>query len=104
MKINKWMIGVFSILIVAAAVIPAFPGRQESPDKQYEEMRKQMASLEQRIAALEGQMEKLTLAIPQTFPDLKQMPKGWERREFNGMNYYIIPIDQTPKRDKTIIR
>ena len=58
-----------------------------------------MVSLEQRIGALEGQMEKLT----KTFPDLKQLPEGWERREFNGMPFYIIPIDQTQKRDKTII-
>jgi hypothetical protein len=104
MKNGKGLIAGFVLSIVAASAVLALPSRQESPDRQPDELKKQMASLELRITALEGQLEKLTLAIPQTFPDLKQLPKGWERREFNGLSYYIIPIEQTQNRDKTIIR
>lgn len=104
MNKSKWMIGIFSLFIVALSGIQAYPTRQEDPGKQIEELKKQVITLEQRVATLESRLEKLTLAIPQTFPDLKQLPKGWEKREFNGMNYYVIPIEQDLKKAKPVIR
>lgn len=63
-----------------------------------------MAALEEKVASLESRLHKITVAIPQTFPELKQLPKGWEKREFNGMSYYIIPVDQDLKKAKPVIR
>jgi septal ring factor EnvC (AmiA/AmiB activator) len=104
MKKSKWMIGIFALLLVAMSGIQAFPFRQAEPTKQIEELKKQMTALEQKVATLESRLEKLRLAIPQTFPDLKQLPKGWEKREFNGMKYYIVPIEQEPIKAKPVIR
>jgi hypothetical protein len=104
LKKSKWMIGIFTLFIVTMSGIRAYPARQNDSSKQIEELKKQVAALEQRVATLESRLEKLTLAIPQTFPDLKQLPKGWEKRKFNGMNYYIIPIEQDNKTAKRVIR
>jgi len=98
------MIAIFSLFIVVMSGIQAFPFRQEESTKQIEELKKQVNALEQRVATLESRLEKLTLAIPQTFPNLKQLPKGWEKREFNGMKYYIVPIEPDPKKVKPVIR
>lgn len=104
MILSKCMIGFLSLFIVTMSGIGANPTRQEDPGKQIEELKKQVITLEQRVATLESRLEKLTLAIPQTFPDLKQLPKGWEKRKFNGMNYYIIPIEQDSIKAKSAIR
>ena len=38
-------------------------------------------------------------------PAIKQaVPKGWQRFEFNGQTFYIVPTDQVPKGDKPSIR
>jgi hypothetical protein len=105
MNLSKWMIGIFSLFIVTMSGIRANPACQEGSGKQIEELKKQVITLEQRVATLESRLEKLTLAIPQTFPDLKQLPKGWEKRTFsNGMSYYIIPIEQDSIKAKFSIR
>ena len=100
----KWTAGVLCLFVIALSRIQAFPIRQEDQAKQIEELKKQVGALEQRIAILEGKLQKLTLSIPQTFLDLKQLPKGWEKREFNGLKYYIIPIEQDVKKTATVIR
>lgn len=41
----------------------------------------------------------------QQAPGIKQtVPKGWQRFEFNGQTFYIVPTDQVPKGDKPSIR
>ena len=100
----KWMAGVICILGIALSGIQAFPIQQEDQTKQIEELKKQVVALEQRIAILESKLQKLTLVIPKTFPDLQQLPKGWQKREFNGMEYFIIPIQLEYKKTETEIR
>jgi cell division protein FtsB len=80
MKIWKQAVSVFFLLIVVLSAIPATPQNQENPEARIEDLKKQVAALEARVTALEKQIEKLTLSIPRSFPDLKQLPKGWERR------------------------
>lgn len=104
MKTKKWMVGILCLVAIALSWGAAFPGRQDDLAKQVEELKKQVAALEQKVASLESRLQKLTLTIPQAFPELKQLPKGWEKREFNGMSYYIIPIDQDLKKAKPVIR
>jgi len=100
----KWMTVVICFFSIVLPRSDAFPIRQEDQTKQIEELKKQVGALEQRIATLENKLKKLTLAIPQTFPDLKQLPKGWEKREFNGLKYYIIPIEQEVRKIPAVIR
>jgi Tfp pilus assembly protein PilO len=63
-------------------------------------LKSQVASLEKRIKTLETQLladralKELQPAIPQT----PQVPKGWRKRQFNGIPYYVIPLHQNPKK------
>ena len=83
---------------------PAFSSPQDDPAKQIELLKKQVVALEQRVKDLEVRLEKLTIMIPQTFPNLTQLPKGWEKREFNGREYFVIPIDKDKAEVKAVIR
>jgi outer membrane murein-binding lipoprotein Lpp len=104
MNKTKWMVGIFCLSAMAMSWGAAFPASQEDLAKQVQDLKKQVATLEEKVASLESRLQKITLAIPQTFPELKQLPKGWEKREFNGMSYYIIPLDQDLKKAKPAIR
>jgi outer membrane murein-binding lipoprotein Lpp len=104
MNKTKWMVGILCLSAIALSWGAAFPAKQEDLAKQVEELKKQVAALEEKVASLESRLQKITVTIPQTFPELKQLPKGWEKHEFNGMNYYIIPLDQDLKKTKPAIR
>jgi outer membrane murein-binding lipoprotein Lpp len=104
MNKTKWMVGILCLSAIAMSWGATFPGGQEDLAKQVQDLKKQVAGLEEKVASLESRLQKITVAIPQTFPELKQLPKGWEKREFNGMSYYIIPLDQDLKRAKPAIR
>lgn len=100
-------IGIFVVLLVlvlALSEIQAFSSPQDETAKQVEQLKKQVTALEQRVKDLESRLEKLTIMIPQTFPNLTQLPKGWEKREFNGREYYVIPIDKDSTQPKAVIR
>jgi len=92
MKI-RFMMGFLVLVSVAAVGFAALQGREDDPAKQVESLKKQVAALEERVEKLEAALKKPTVSIPQGFPELKQLPHGWLRREFNGIPYYIIPID-----------
>ena len=63
-----------------------------------------VSALEQRVQSLEGKLESIAArtnvatrrsARP---PRGQSRPRGWRRKEFNGVPYYIIPIEQRPSR------
>jgi hypothetical protein len=56
-------------------------------------LKTQIGALEERVGKLEVAIQRISVAIPQGFPELKQLPEGWQRREFNGVPYYVIPIE-----------
>ena len=52
--------------------------------------------LEARVAELE---KSRTIAIPTIppYPQQQPVPKDWGKREFNGIEYYIIPLKDKKK-------
>jgi hypothetical protein len=82
--------------------ILAFAG--DSQDKsslsELDMLKKQFKALEKRVAAIEEQLKKKQqlpiIRTPQTFPfpEMQRLPKGWQRKEFNGIPYYIIPLNE----------
>jgi hypothetical protein len=93
-------IGILLMLAIAVAGLPAISGGDGDAAKQVDMLKKQVTALEERVDRLEVELRKITVSIPQAFPELKQLPKGWQRREFNGMPYYIIPLDVGAKNLK----
>jgi len=99
----------FLLLIVLTILMPltllAFGAKTESCDNvksELKSLRSQVESLEKRVQTLETQMadralKDLPLIKPQT-PQTPQVPKGWRKREFNGIPYYVIPLQKNPKK------
>lgn len=54
------------------------------------ELKRQVAVLEERLARLEV-LQNRSKDIP-VEPDKHSTPKNWQRREFNGQPYYIVPL------------
>jgi hypothetical protein len=99
--------GVLGLLAAAAfAALDDNPKEPASPD-----VAQQVKALTQRVTALEKQVAELerrqsVFLVPQPrgsvppgglLPDGLRIPDDWERREFNGRPYYIVPAEQ-PRR------
>ena len=82
------------LLIVCVTVNAALTEVTESPETDKEIIKK----LIDRVERLEGRIEVLektrVIAIP-SYPThtAKPIPKQWGVKEFNGMPYYIVPLD-----------
>ena len=62
-------------------------------------LKSQVTSLEKRVKSLETQLADRTLKdIPLIMPQTPQTPKGWRKRQFNGIPYYVIPLQQNSKK------
>jgi hypothetical protein len=58
------------------------------------QLKKQIADLEKRIERLERQRG--SMAVPgRPFGFNAPVPRNWQRRDFNGQPYYLIPLGQT---------
>jgi hypothetical protein len=105
-----------SLLVIAGGILAvvAFCTEVTSPDpsqelSQVEQLKKEVASLRQRVEALEEQLKDHTVIAPKDGREMpiiirppwspQAMPKGWRRFEFNGVPYYVVPIE----RSRTII-
>jgi len=59
--------------------------------------------LEQRVKNLESRFRpgRMTtdhsVVIAPTFPRMPQAPKSWRKKEFDGIDYYVIPLQTTAK-------
>jgi len=94
--------GLAVLSVGAVAPVPA-PGSSE-----VEQLRNEVAALRQRVASLEERLKDGSVfVVPKdgkNRPDiidpyhgLQRVPPNWKRFEFNGMPYYIVPIDNTHK-------
>ncbi len=99
-----------SLIILMPLTLLALGAKTDSNDNvkaELKSLKSQVASLEKRVITLETQLADRTLkylqpAIPQTpqmiMPQTPQTPKGWRKRQFNGIPYYVIPLQQNPKK------
>jgi len=74
----------------------------ENIQAELKSLRSQVESLEKRVTTLETQIadrafKDLPLIMPRT-PQMPQVPKGWRKRQFNGIPYYVIPLQKNPKK------
>ena len=99
---------VLSLVIAAVIVSVAISGDTPRADRADEdvtlkEMTAALHKLAGKIDKLEARVAKLeksrTIAVPTTPPGPRQqpVPKDWGKREFNGIEYYIIPLTDNKK-------
>lgn len=95
----KRFLAILSVSLVLLAVI-GYADSKQANDEQDEltQLKQRIESLERRVAELEKQRMKIQtqpkIIMPERLPPLQDVPGSWEKREFNGISYYIIPIDQ----------
>ena len=101
----------FLLLICLVILIPltvlalgATTESNESVEAELRALRLQVKSLEKRVKILETKLlierapKELPLIIPHQIP---QAPKGWLKKEFNGIPYYVIPLQKGSKEIKS---
>lgn len=70
------------------------------------QLRARIGSLERRVGGLEKKLQTSTAKTssttirPSSPPRDQSLPKGWRRREFNGVPYYLVPLDQRQGRSR----
>ncbi len=85
--------------LVLLAAVGVWWAERETPDDPttVEQLQKRIAALEKRLAELESARPAAVQFAPQTVELLPQTtepgsdPRG-ERREINGMSYYLLPL------------
>ncbi len=95
--------------VVGATILYAGATAPSSESAQIEQLKKEVADLRHRVELLEERLKsdlipattkdgKERPGIINPYPGLRQVPQNWHQGEFNGMPYYIVPIDksQTP--------
>ncbi|MCX6561010.1 MAG: hypothetical protein NTZ26_10940 [Candidatus Aminicenantes bacterium] len=93
-------------IVLLSAFLVAGPGAGVGQDRSLslEDLQKKVVALEERVAGLEEKLQKLAVSIPQTFPNLKTLPEGWSRFEFNGQPFYVIPLNEKKSNPPAILR
>lgn len=94
-----------TVSIIAATLVFAGNGNDSATPEHWEtlkELKERINALEKRLDALEKQREVLqghpNIVIPDHLPPPDALPKGWKRKEFNGLPYYIIPIEKNQNK------
>lgn len=101
-----WSVMIGGVLAVATLCIAAASPRASGDSAEVEQLRTEIAILRERVESLEKRFDDQLFAIskglvlsPPTIdpnsPGSRAVPGNWKRFHFNGMPYYVIPIDRS---------
>jgi len=117
MKIPKSIAAAVALLIITFLVMGA-TDLNHSSDDSITQLKARISSLEQRVEDLEKKLQssatKRSSATrrpsspsrerssatrrPSSPPRNQDLPRGWLRKEFNGLPYYLVPLNQKQTR------
>ncbi|MCP4611041.1 MAG: hypothetical protein GY845_20220 [Planctomycetes bacterium] len=94
------LIGLTILMPLTLLALGATDESSESMQAELKSLKSRIEFLETRVQTLETQMADRTLKdIPLIMPhQTPQTPKGWRKRQFNGIPYYVIPLQQNSKK------
>jgi hypothetical protein len=104
-------IGICGALTVAGRLrVNAETGDSADAPDEIRQLKEQILALDERIEFIEKRLEDgtiiklrgiqpdaLTFRVPGIIPRQQRLPKGSVRREFNGIPFYTVPINQDAK-------
>jgi len=106
------------LLVVLAFCVGAAPAESEDLSGQIKALKNELSSLQERVQALEKRLEKAEVIIPHIWPGQDDdkyvtplmlcprtpLPKGWQKRQFNGITYYLVPVDEDGQIPTTLTK
>lgn len=99
--------GIAVLILVTLSAGPAgeankstTPPTREQLEARVETLQTRVRELERRNSALEAEAQQLRTRLlverPQPIiPDAGRVPENWQRRQFNGITYYLVPLEMT---------
>jgi hypothetical protein len=93
-----------AVVLVIACLALGSPAADRERDDVIARLEQRIDALEQRVEMLEKRLQSVPVArrsapIRPARPSVRPShPRGWRRREFNGVPYYVIPLELAPKR------
>ena len=123
MKTSKSIIAVGALLVITFLVMGA-TDFSHNRDDSIAQLKARISSLEKRIEALEKKLQTSTIkrssetrgtsrpsreqGLPRSSatrrpsrPSREQgLPRDWRKKEFNGVPYYIVPLNQKQSRSR----
>jgi hypothetical protein len=103
MKTSKSIAAIIVLLIITFLVMGATDLNCCSDDS-IAQLKARVSSLEQRVDCLEKKLQTSAVKRSSTNsrspnpPRDKSLPRGWHRKEFNGVPYYLVPLVQKQSR------
>jgi len=94
------LIGLTILMPLTLLALGATEDSNDNVKAELKSLRSQVASLEKRIKTLETQLltDRALKDFPLTTPQMPKVPKEWRKRQFNGIPYYVIPLQQNSKK------
>ena len=102
MKTSKSIAAVVVLLIIMFLVMGA-TDLNNCPDDSIAQLKARISSLEQRVESLEKKLQTSTTkrssamtrpSRPSSPSREQSLPRGWRRKEFNSMPFYLVPLEQ----------
>ena len=100
MKRFLLLIALVILIPVTLLAVGATTESSESVESELKSLKSQVESLEKRVQTLETQLraDRAPKDLPLITPQTPQVPKGWLKRQFNGIPYYVIPLQQNSNK------
>lgn len=93
------LIGLVLLMPLTLLALGATDESSENMQAELKSLKARIEFLETRVQTLETQMADRTLKYLQpTIPQTPQVPKEWRKRQFNGIPYYVIPLQQNSNK------
>ncbi len=109
---KSFMLLLSVVVLISISIFAAETGENSEKDE-ITKLKEKIEALEERVAELEKKLDQRQPNVilkpkkapeqPRLSPPQQDLPHNWEQKEFNGMSYYVAPIQEQRIVKDTII-